>query len=360
MDLLSQQVLRAAAQHDVPQLRILLRSGSASVQDPESGFTPLHTAIAACADPSRGHSRSQADSQSANHTGNGDNTRISHAHGHGGNEGAASVLKLLLENGAIWNDLDKNDETPGCLALRLGLDDLYAIIVDAGVRAELILNRLDEYERLGDESDGNTEAIDRENEAGDAHLDERQEAQGVAETAQDGETIESVTAVTDMSNENYLRSSLHFQEDSIVDDSQNGVMMAWETDIMKHTVELLIPREGLRILNVGHGMGIIDDLFQRKSPSSHQIIEAHPQVLSKMKKDGWYEKPGVIVHEGRWQDIVSQIIEKGSLFDAVYFDTFAEDYKALRDFFSDHLIGLLDDQGKWGFFHGLGGDRQIC
>jgi protein arginine N-methyltransferase 2 len=30
------------------------------------------------------------------------------------------TLKLLLQNGAIWNDLDKKNETPGCIAGDLG------------------------------------------------------------------------------------------------------------------------------------------------------------------------------------------------------------------------------------------------
>ena len=79
-----------------------------------------------------------------------------------------------------------------------------------------------------------------------------------------------------------------------------------------------------------------------------------------MKKDGWDQKTNVTVHEGRWQDVVLKVMEQGILFDAVYFDTFAEDYKSLRDFFNDSMIGLLDDGGKWGFFNGLGADRQIC
>ena len=52
---------------------------------------------------------------------------------------AAKTMKLLLENGAIWNDVDKDNETPGCLAFRLGLEELYTIMVDAGVRAEILL-----------------------------------------------------------------------------------------------------------------------------------------------------------------------------------------------------------------------------
>jgi protein arginine N-methyltransferase 2 len=144
-------------------------------------------------------------------------------------------------------------------------------------------------------------------------------------------------------------------------------MMAWETTLMKRSAELLLPTPNLRVLNIGHGMGIIDGIFQSKSPSSHHIIEAHLDVLKRMREEGWNDKPGVVVHEGRWQDVVPELIEKGEMFDAIYFDTFAEEYKALREFFTEYVIGLLDpsggdngDGGRFGFFNGMGADRQVC
>lgn len=47
-DLSTQSILLASANHDIPALRNLLRNTSANVQDAETGFTPLHAAIAAC------------------------------------------------------------------------------------------------------------------------------------------------------------------------------------------------------------------------------------------------------------------------------------------------------------------------
>ena len=47
-DLQTQSLLLASANHDITALRDLLRNSSANVQDPETGFTPLHAAIAAC------------------------------------------------------------------------------------------------------------------------------------------------------------------------------------------------------------------------------------------------------------------------------------------------------------------------
>lgn len=127
LDLLAQQILLASAQHDLPQLRTLLRNanpGSANVQDPETGFTPLHAAIAACEGPD----------DARNVTTNGASET---AEEEDEVEQAQKTVRLLLQNGAIWNDLDKNGQTPGCIAHRLGprMKDVYELMVDAGVRS---------------------------------------------------------------------------------------------------------------------------------------------------------------------------------------------------------------------------------
>jgi protein arginine N-methyltransferase 2 len=44
-DLEAQMILLAASQHNLETLRTLLRTGSANVQDPETGYTPLHAAL---------------------------------------------------------------------------------------------------------------------------------------------------------------------------------------------------------------------------------------------------------------------------------------------------------------------------
>ena len=344
-DLQAQQILLASSHHDLETLRTLLRTGSANAQDPETGFTPLHAAIASC---ERCPTATKIDANPSGTTVNGH----SHVVSNGGQkdaedsdvEAAAKTMRLLLQNGAIWNDLDVINETPGCLACRLGLTSLYDIMVDAGVRAELLLNRLDEYEQLRDKDE-----------------DEEEVGEG-ARAENDGVPEPEVRTDRRKANEtsDYLHSSLTFQPSRILDSDQNPVMMSWETPIMQRTADLLCPRPGLRILNIGHGMGIVDNFFQSKNPSTHHIIEAHPSVLEHMKASGWNEKPGVTIHEGTWQSILPKLMEQEILFDAIYFDTFAEDYKALRDFFSDFLIGILDEGGKWGFFNGLGADRQVC
>ena len=363
-ELKAQLILLAASNHEFETLRTLLRNGSANVQDSQTGYTPLHSAIAACKQSSIQPTESTGTPALANGQTNGQCSIASSERTQSDKlESASKTMRLLLQNGAIWNDLDKNNRTPGCLALELGLIELYDIMVDAGVRAEMLLNRLDDYEVLQDES----EDEDKENQSQDTD-------KGIAQDVSLGETVKLAPTDADaaqaqphlnadnedITSEAYLRSDLIFSSDRLLDEDRNGVMMAWESEIMERTAELLVPKDGLRVLNIGHGMGIIDTSFQARSPVSHHIIEAHPEILRQMKTNGWLEKSNVRVHEGRWQDVVPRLIEEATLFDVIYFDTFAEDYRELRDFFSECVIGLLDDGGRCGYFNGLGADRQIC
>ena len=120
MDLQAQEIILAATQHNPERLRALLRTGSANVQDPETGSTPLHAAIAACEPEETEGTAAKINGRSTTHD------QVF--------EAADKTVRLLLQNGGIWNDLDSNDETPGCIARRLGLTPLYDIMVDAGVR----------------------------------------------------------------------------------------------------------------------------------------------------------------------------------------------------------------------------------
>ncbi|KKZ68063.1 arginine N-methyltransferase 2 [[Emmonsia] crescens] len=359
VDTNTQEILLAASQHNIPRIRQLIRANEkaenpVNVKDPETGYTPLHAAIAACEPDTE---ESTGSHQAPNGTTNGDSRAAPDALASVADRGR-DVVKFLLEEGAIWNDLDAKNETPGCLARRLGLNELYSLMVDAGVRAEILLNRLDGYEMLlddaGDEEGG-------EEAAAVAEEKETQEEKPQTVPKSGDATNQNVAESTkaDVSSSRYLQSNLTFQPDRLLDADQNGVMMAWESDIMAKSAKALLPTPGLRVLNIGHGMGIVDNLFQAQQPSAHHIIEAHPAVITEMKSKGWHKKPGVTIHEGRWQDILPKLIDDGETFDAIYYDTFAESYSDFRDFFSEQVIGLLEPNGKWGFFNGMGADRQI-
>ncbi|KAF7117422.1 hypothetical protein CNMCM5793_006367 [Aspergillus hiratsukae] len=363
VDLTVQEILLAASQHDIPKLRRLIRANdkdgnAANVKDPETGLSPLHAAVAAC-EPEERHTETNG----VNGQTNGDSASASTELEHGQEQksivqSGAETVRFLLQEGAIWNDLDLNDETPGCLARRLGLSELYEMLVDAGVRAELLLNRLDGYEQLSDEEDEEETGQD-EGPATEEDQDQDQAPELVETTTATGSAAEASTAGPDVTSSRYLESDLTFTNDRLLDQDQNGVMMAWETEIMCKSAKKLLPSTGLRVLNIGHGMGIVDNFIQDQSPSAHHIVEAHPAVVAEMKRKGWAEKPGVVIHEGRWQDILPALVAQGETFDAIYYDTFAESYADFREFFSEHVIGLLEQEGRWGFFNGMGADRQI-
>ena len=306
--MLALRLLSATARHDVTAIRNILPQTSANVQDSTTGFTPLHTAVRSSTDPEQ---ESSADE-----------------------ELIAATVSLLLDDGAIWNDLDQKDETPGCVAHRLGFTKVYDQIVAAGVRAELLLNRLDELE-----PDDGQESFKEEAKV-------------------DVEPPEDYIDRWD-SNADFLRSSLKFTNSQLLDSSSNAVMMDWESEIMSRHADRLLPTEGLRAMNIGHGMGIVDTAIQTHAPLEHHIVEAHPAVLAQMRKTGWFEKPGVHIHQGRWQDVLPELIIKGVTLDAIYYDTFAEEYKDLKELFSEHVIGLLDQTGRFSFYNGLGADRRV-
>lgn len=194
-------------------------------------------------------------------------------------------------------------------------------------------------------------------------VEEEEEAQPSNTTETEQSEVDNDPALHQKS---YLASELAYTDHALVTKSQNdGVMMDWETPIMKRSAEIITidsdsDETGPVVLNVGFGMGIIDTYIQSLKPKAHYICEAHPDVLAKMKADGWYDRPGVVVLEGRWQDSLAKLLNKGNVFfDGMYYDTFSEHYSDLVDFF-DSVVGLLKGNGVFSFFNGLGADRQIC
>ncbi|KAK9711858.1 Arginine N-methyltransferase 2 [Basidiobolus ranarum] len=132
-------------------------------------------------------------------------------------------------------------------------------------------------------------------------------------------------------------------------------MMGWEKPLMERHAKIICPSEGLDVLNVGFGLGLIDDEIQKYKPRTHTIIEAHPDVYAHMLKLGWDKKPGVRILFGRWQDVMDQIEHA---FDGIFFDTFGEFYADLREF-HEYVPNILKDDGIYSFFNGLGATNQF-
>ena len=114
----------------------------------------------------------------------------------------------------------------------------------------------------------------------------------------------------------YLQQHLTFTDDAIYDSDGKAIMMDWETSWMEDTAKIICKKGG-NILNIGHGMGIVDNFIQSHSPNTHTIIEPHIDVLDQMKKNGWFSIPNVRVLQSKWQDCINNI----GPFDGIYIDT---------------------------------------
>ena len=125
----------------------------------------------------------------------------------------------------------------------------------------------------------------------------------------------------------YKDRTLIFEEDKIYYRIEEynidfQVMMNWEDSIMKAKADYVCENGG-DILEVGFGMGISADYIQANNPSSHTIVEVHPQVIEKLK--AWAkDKTNVTIIEGDWFDIKDSL----STYDGILFDTWSDDNRS--------------------------------
>jgi protein arginine N-methyltransferase 2 len=217
------------------------------------------------------------------------------------------LVTALLQAGIPWNSLT---DTTNITAGELTTDEaIYDFLVMEGVRSELILSAF------------------------------------------------GTQTTEEISNSEYLDNPVVYTDDDalLLDSGKDGVMMEWESSIMQAHADVICKEEGLSVLNVGFGLGIIDGMLQEKKPKRHVIVEAHPDVYKHMIKNGWGEKEGVEIVLGRWQDHVESL----GVFDGVFFDTFGEFYGDLKEF-HDHVPNLLrDNTSVYSFFNGLAGSNRF-
>lgn len=303
----------------------------------------------------------------------------------------SSMVQLLLEYGAGWCLTDVNGDTPGCILIKRGFHScpIYRQIVDAGVRAELLLRKVSEYDMEVIEDEDQLHALRSAQLSTDTFPTDETDpsssgeiatlAKDVPANASNKSITSSHTANEHASPSNtineheapscnqqtYLATKLEYRDDALITkDRKDGVMMSWETQLMRLGRDSLFAGSdgndtNKTILNIGFGMGIIDTLIQEKKPHKHYICEAHPDVLQKMRDEGWFDRDNVVVLQGRWQDELDRLLSQGSVFfDGIYYDTFLEHYLDMLDLFN-YIVGLLKPHGIFSFFNGLGADRQV-
>ncbi|CAO3666063.1 unnamed protein product [Rhizopus microsporus] len=229
--------------------------------------------------------------------------------------GHLDVVNWLLSEKHPYNVVDRSEVTAGELALKNGHKAIYDRLVEEGVRSELLIRAL--KKTFGD-------------------YDEEDVARAIANKA-------------------YLQQKLHYDDNKLLDENNDAVMMGWEGPLMVEHAKVMCPKEGLNVLNVGFGLGLIDTELQKYKPKNHYIIEAHPDVYAHMLKLGWDKKPGVKILFGRWQDMVSKL---DIAFDGIFFDTYGEFYEDLRAF-HDCVPNILQHDGVYTWFNGLGATNQF-
>ena len=131
----------------------------------------------------------------------------------------------------------------------------------------------------------------------------------------------------------YADQKLTFEGNKAIYDAYGKpVMMDWEAGWMDESAKIICEKGG-RVLNIGFGLGIIDTFIQTYPIEAHYICESHPDVLNKMKTEGWFNKPNVHIIPLTWQEGLKEDFEK---FDSIYFDAY--------DILNPH------DAGGKGFF----------
>ncbi|CAE7140544.1 unnamed protein product [Rhizoctonia solani] len=306
---LGTELLSASAHAEIPHIQALIKGHApAWFQDPTTGWGALHFAVAG---DGRGKARKKED--------------------------VVNCVELLLEAGSVWNAVDELGNSPGDVALSLNDVECYERIRDAGLRSEFALHAI--------QSKTSLTALRAEDSTAAGSTEEFLKSKLIYRTDKNGQEI----VVVD------------------IDGEEVGVMMGWEKPIMEATVRALCPPQtnsegkGPTVLNIGFGLGIIDTLFQSLTPppSRHVIIEPHPDVLAHMRSSGWFDKPGVEVFQGKWQDFVTaekigELIGEQGGFDVVYTDTFSEGYSDLYEFFECLGDLMAGQDSRFSFFNGLG------
>ncbi|BGP07510.1 Arginine N-methyltransferase 2 [Rhodotorula toruloides] len=281
--------------------------------------------------------------------------------------GNVEHIKLLLrKSNAVWAMPDNLGCTAGDIAFSMNHDRAYEELLAEGIRAEMLRSVLESASSSDDDDS--------------AMVDDS-----------DPSPSDAPKLSTASDNATFLSSRLIFTTDSrgqavALDAEGNGVMMNWEEGIMTRTVEALAreggwegrkgrargellseeergEREGLKVLNVGFGLGIVDTHLQSYSPTSHLIIEPHPDVLAFARENGWFDKPGVRFYQGTWKQWMGDLEsgkEEYEGWDAVYFDTYSENYADLHRFF-ELLPDILSSSpsARFSFFHGLGATSRL-
>jgi protein-L-isoaspartate O-methyltransferase len=113
-----------------------------------------------------------------------------------------------------------------------------------------------------------------------------------------------------------------FYPDATSPTGEKAVMMDWEDPIMAAHAQY-VAENGGNILEIGYGLGISANHIQSYRPTSHTIIEIHPEIASQARS--WSKSgEGIKVLEGDWYKLKQSIIDNGP-YDGIFYDAYGDE-----------------------------------
>jgi protein arginine N-methyltransferase 2 len=152
----------------------------------------------------------------------------------------------------------------------------------------------------------------------------------------------------------YLNNDINIIDGILYSSSPNVSVDIMSTDedlIMEESANILCQNRGT-VLNVGFGLGVIDNYIKRHNPKEHHIIEIHPKVYNLAVQQGFNKTAKLYL--GDWQDIIQEFILKGKKFDAIYFDTYTfSREKKQWAMFGKIVNKILNPNGIFSYFNDI-------
>lgn len=144
--------------------------------------------------------------------------------------------------------------------------------------------------------------------------------------------------------EEYKNSEITFSLNKIESDLLSyEVMMDWESDIMEKHSEIVCHNNG-DVLEIGFGMGISADYIQGLTPSSHTIIEIHPDIYEKLEE--WaIGKTGVTIINDDWYNVKDSLGQ----YDGIFYDALHD--PNVPEFMKEFSPNHLKSGGKLTYFN---------
>jgi protein arginine N-methyltransferase 2 len=128
---------------------------------------------------------------------------------------------------------------------------------------------------------------------------------------------------------------------------EKAVMMDWEDTIMYASAQY-VAENGGNILEIGYGMGISANYIQSFRPTSHTVVEIHPEIASQARR--WSKGgEGITVLEGDWFNLKKEI-QANAPYDGIFYDAYGdENEQKLVDF----CISILNKGGRFTLWNPL-------